>query len=277
MKRNIFIAGFPSAGKTTFLASLFHVLDEKRKHGKGYYIELSEDITYINKVRNQWAEVNELERTRTQTVEELFFKIKKDQTSVLELSVPDFSGELFRDILRERKIEKGLEDRVKSSDIVLFFVHPENIKGPGRLDNVLANTEADEPVITDGETHGAENDDEFEYLASPTQSLIVDLFQILRKIKPTVKIAVIISAWDIVPNFNKTPDVFVEKNLSLLSQFVATNDFVQIFGLSANGGDIGKDREQILNMEPSERITFYDGSKTYNGYDHLIEWLINEK
>lgn len=276
MKKSIFIAGFPSAGKTTFLASLFHALDEKRARREGYYVELPEDITYINKVRNQWAEVNELERTRTPTFEELLFKIKKNQVPVLELSVPDFSGELFRDILRERKLEKAIESRIKTSDIVLFFVHPENIKGPVRLDNVIANTEG---LTEKGDNDNGDGSDlsRFEYLESPTQSLIIDLFQIFRKVKPSVKITVIISAWDIVADLqNMTPESFIEKNLSLLSQYMTTNDFARVFGLSANGGDIVKNRVGILNMEPMERITIYDGTRTYNGYDHLIEWLINE-
>lgn len=276
MKRSIFIAGFPSAGKTTFLASLFHVLDEKRKHSKGYYVELPENISYINKVRGQWADVNELERTRTQTVEELLFKIKKDQTDVLELTVPDFSGEIFRGILKDRRLEKTISERIKSSDIVLFFIHPENIQGPIRIDNVIANTDA--PETLEAEEDDKESvDDAFEYLEAPTQSLIVDLFQIFRKVKPTLKIAVIVSAWDVVQKTNKSPDHFVEKNLSLLSQYITTNEIGRIFGLSANGGDIQKDRDQILDMEPSDRITLYEGTKTYSGYDHLIEWLINEK
>lgn len=270
MNRNVFIAGFPEAGKTTFLGSLFHILDDKRKHGKGYYVELPKDISYINKIRDQWALAEPLERTRMQDVVSLNFKILKDAAVVLDLSVPDVSGELFRNILRDRKLEPSISKRITEADCILLFIHPEKVTGTRRLDNIIA--------VTGGNANVAdENQDtnEFLYLESPTQVLIVDLIQSFRKLRSDIKVGIIISAWDAVSGAHRSPKDYIDRNLPLLSQFLGVNDLCVVFGLSANGGDILVEKERLLDMEPSERVSFFDENKTYQGYDRLIEWLIN--
>ncbi|WP_374034309.1 hypothetical protein ACES2I_17440 [Bdellovibrio bacteriovorus] len=270
MNRKVFIAGFPEAGKTTFLASLFHVLDEKRKHGKGYYVELPKDIFYINRIRDQWALVNPLERTRTLDLEELHFKIYKDNSVALELTVPDVSGELFLNILKDRKLETSISGRVVDADSVIFFIHPEKVVGTRRLDDIIADTG------NNAEGEGQIVEQEFTYLDSPTQVLIVDLIQSFRKIKSSVKFGIIISAWDLVSDTHESPSDYVDKNLPLLSQFLGANDLNFVCGLSANGGDIFEDKERLVDMEPSDRVKFYAERKEHRGYDRLIEWLIND-
>lgn len=278
MKRNIFIAGFPEAGKTTFLASIFHLLDSNRNQRKGFYVERPSDTSYIDAVIARWVSVEEQERTRLNEITPLSFKILKEGLTELDLTVPDISGEIFREILKDRKIDKPVADKIINSDTIILFIHPLKIINTRRADSVKAQAQALGERSENQNTEETTAED-FDYLNAATQVHIVDLFQTFRKLNESSNIGIIISAWDLMKDSFNEPKAYIQENLPLLSQFLETYERNVVFGLSANGGNISeaKEKAKLEDMEPEERVTFYINDEAHTGYQRFVEWLVNEK
>lgn len=278
MKSNVFIAGFPEAGKTTFLASLFHLLDANRNQRKGFYVERPSNTTYIDSVTTQWVSVQELDRTRMNELHSLTFKICMDNTAALNLTVPDISGEIFKEILSDRRIGKEIAEKISNADTILIFIHPNRITNTRRLDTIISQAKA--LADLEGEQKIEEVISEnFEYRNAPTQVHLVDLIQTFQKLQEPARIAIIISAWDLLKDAYNCPEDYIKKNLPLLSQFLINHKINNLFGLSANGGTIANDieRSKLEDMDPADRVSFYISDETHKGYQRLVEWLINGK
>jgi hypothetical protein len=78
----------------------------------------------------------------------------------------------------------------------------------------------------------------------------------MRETETKMRLAVIISAWDVV-KANIPAAVWLERRLPLLSQFIRTNPdrtASEVFGVSAQGGDLTADRASLLSTPvPSSR------------------------
>ena len=58
-----FMIGLPGAGKTTFLAALWHVIESSEIEGQLVLAKLVDgDNTYLNNIRDSWADAKALER-----------------------------------------------------------------------------------------------------------------------------------------------------------------------------------------------------------------------
>ena len=58
MGKSIFIMGLPAAGKTTYLAALWHCLTNKQKT-KLKIVKYNNDQTYLSSISQLWADANE--------------------------------------------------------------------------------------------------------------------------------------------------------------------------------------------------------------------------
>ncbi len=91
---------------------------------------------------------------------------------------------------------------------------------------------------------------------------LVEVLQFLkRNLKTPLKIAVMVSAWDLIRTRYASPEDFIRARTPLLEQFLRTNsdsfEFT-IFGVSALGGDLAnkEDTDRLQNQTrcASERI-----------------------
>ena len=60
----VFLIGLPEAGKTTFLAALYHVVESGEIQSSLRLEQRHGDYRHLNTVRDQWADANPLERTK---------------------------------------------------------------------------------------------------------------------------------------------------------------------------------------------------------------------
>lgn len=287
------MVGMMGTGKTTFIAALYHVVESAEVENSLQLSELAEDRKYLVEKRNEWLGCVEFDRTKLGKEQVLTLKLKDPSSQdLVDLVLPDVSGETFRDQWEHRRTTKIFDDLAKESDGVLLFIHPQTITDGVRINKmkeIAAVLEDDqEQGLTDTQSVLAENRPQVDWHPSfaPTQVKLVEVLQFLLRephVYPVKRIAVIVSAWDLVKHQYGTPAHWISKRLPLLDQFLKANQDVatyKFFGISAQGGSLGEDNSTLL-CKPcqSERIdVMTDVPGEYNEHDITapIKWLMKD-
>ncbi len=254
--------GLPGTGKTTFLAALWHVVEAADVRGALRLRALHGDREHLNRVRDAWLECRALERTSVASEQIVTMKlVSPDREEDIELVVPDMSGESFRSYLEHRLWPVSLDEFVRDTTGLLLFIHPDRVRDPVRIDQaepLYGELMADQASSGDAED---ETGIPWRRELIPTQVQLIDLLQLVleRASGPfPKKLAVIISAWDIVGEPHIAPERWLAARLSMLSQYLHANPEqvdVRVYGLSAQGGDLERDIDRLATLDhPSERI-----------------------
>jgi hypothetical protein len=260
-EKGILLVGLPKAGKTTFVAALWHVLNSEEIEDSLRLSSLGGDDTYLNQIRDEWLNYEEVIRT-TQQNEAIPTMHLVDKTGALKcaLSIPDLSGETYLSQWLDREWSDKFASAAQDASGILVFLHPNQpleapeitptmrLLGPLEDEETEANDNGEQPVWDPERAAGIVQ--------------LVEVLQFLqRNLNGPLKIAVMVSAWDLIKNHYATPQEFIRTRTPLLEQFLRTNadSFNStVFGISALGGalDNKKDTDRLQNETrcASERI-----------------------
>ena len=236
-QNKILICGLPSSGKTSYLAALWYLLFHKEIPTALSLATLPATRDYLNSLSKKWTRTVEIDHTPTDEVQEITLRLK-DENNVVELHIPDMSGETWDHIWVNRSCAVHAAEWANDAIGIMFFVHSDKIRNA--LDiithNAMIGVEGKDAI--DGELT------EWSPEKSPTQVILVDILQSLA-LPPlgngSRRIAVIISAWDKAEDAGMEPEEYLRVHLPLLHQFLRYSDYftaVKIFGVSAIGGDL---------------------------------------
>lgn len=264
----ILLAGLRGSGKTSYLAALWHLIEAGELPTSLTTSQLQPDRKYLNGIRGKWLRFEEVGRTSLRS-HEIVSLLLNDATTgeIIDLILPDLSGELFRLQWATRKATTRYAEFASESSGVMLFIHPLTVKKipliclpaekpapspPVQSVSVVAPTEGAAPNAEAARTKPWSSD------LSPTQVQLVELLQFvnwLRSPDKSARIAVIVSAWDLIHG-PVLPISWLENRLPLLFQFLVANADrlpFRIFGVSALGGDLEKDLAQLQNESVSAR------------------------
>lgn len=276
MNKNFFIMGAPNAGKSTYLAALWHSINQKEVPTILTLDKMIGDVQYLYKLGEKWLEVEQLERTVVgQEIPELSILLT-DGNNNLKLEFPDLSGETFQNIYELREMSHTLYEQIKKADVILYFINIGNIyplqlisELPLNLRNTKDTTK--ETIEEEIEERRPSQDD-------PTQVQVIDLLQAVSEIKHNkVKLGIILSAWDLVDIKGEVnPKEFLKKHMNMLWQYIMANSKkfdAKIWGVSALGGKIEEVDKLIAIEEPVNRIMVINEE---NVVSHDITSIISE-
>ncbi len=282
------IIGLPSVGKTTFIAALWHTLNNRNSEISLSIEKLTENRKYLNELEKLWLCYNEIGRTSMNAEKKISLKVIDSETNkVINLCFPDMSGESFlNDHWKNRKYKSEYHELLQNSNGALLFIHPQAIRCPSRIDS--ANEVMDLPAVekySENISEDVSGNDTVSWNAdnSPTQVILIDLLQCILFQKNNVntfKLSIIISAWDIVPDKSESTNRWLKDNLPLLYQFLeANNNFfdLKVFGISAQGCDYKNADEVNKNAEKLEilkRVIVKADNKISNDITLPIKWAI---
>lgn len=283
---NLHFMGLPGSGKTTFLAALWHVLNEHSSEISLKLKGLSVDRTYLNQITADWQACSQVQRTKLEYEQLIVLNLESDKNTTFDLTVPDLSGEGFEQQLVDRKIAAEHHESVQRATGFALFVHPRLKEGTQltysrQLNSVLDDVHITPPVAKG--TPGAIDPWSIEKL--PTQVALVELLQFALEIAARkVRVAVVISAWDLVDkaSFTGTPQEYLAREMPLLRQFLeSNNDLIEhtVFGVSAQGGDImvEKQKQALLELDDAlQRIKVLHGVESSHDITKPIAWLLEE-
>ena len=268
--------GLPAAGKTSFLAALWYLVQHRQVDRRLEVKDFKGDMKYLNQIADSWAEFSPLPRTNPSSEQTVSMFLKDTVTNnSLTLTVPDLSGETFLSQLVGRQFTASYDKFLQDSLGAMLFVSSLDYRKPARINTA-------KPLIEEIGAVPTRDDDNNSLVAwdpekMPTQVQLVELLQFITDrpyFKSPFRVALIISAWDSLLTENTTPAKWLEEELPLLAQFLESNrrlfDYT-IYGVSAQGGDY-KDVDKLTRISPSERI-LVAGTDVKNDHD-LTEPLI---
>jgi hypothetical protein len=272
----ILVAGLRGSGKTSYLAALWHLIEAGELPTSLTASQLQPDRKYLNDIRDKWLKFQEVGRTSLRS-HEIVSLLLNDATTgdIIDLMLPDLSGEFYRLQWATRKATTRYADFGSESSGVMLFIHPLTVKKTPLI-SLPAEQPAPSPPVQSvsvaAPTEEAAPDAEVARAKpwssdlSPTQVQLVELLQFvnwLRAPDKPARIAVIVSAWDVIHD-PVLPISWLENRLPLLFQFLVANADrlpFRIFGVSALGGDLEKDLAQLQNESiPAHRIKVVDRS-----------------
>jgi len=212
---NLLFIGLPGSGKTTFLAALWHVLNDRSSATALKLTKHSDDRTYLNQIAKDWRDCSQVPRTNLQTEQVVILHLDDNGFGEFDLSIPDLAGEAFKQQLTERLMTRHHDAFVQKATGLMLFLHPDVQKGTQltvarRLEAELpgAHEEAETAVST-----GVNDVWSSELL--PTQAKLVELLQfIFERTQQKLQIAVVVSAWDLVDRLG-SPHEFVARELPI--------------------------------------------------------------
>ncbi len=284
--------GLPKAGKTTFLAALWHVLKSGEIPGSLLMGPREGDQEYLNLIADQWSKCEELDRTpRSGHMGVTIVLRDSDKCTIVRMSIPDISGEIYASQWEHRGCDAEFADLVATAGGCLAFIHPGTLTRTAWIADAKAvydewvgedheeeDVEPKEAEQEGGVSDSASSGSPWVARDAPTQVQMVEVLQFLAELAGRrLRLALVVSAWDLVGG-GLSPDRWVARDLPLLWQFLQTNTdlFEVVFmGVSAQGGKAEEAATLLEHEIASHRIRVVAPGVEGNDITHPIRWLMS--
>ena len=251
-RTNILLAGLPEAGKSTYITALWAV----EKDGKsGHHLTcdgLPSESSYIDGMRENWMVMKEVRRTSFAEPMEIVLPMK-DRVSGkhLNLSFPDFKGEIFQNLIENAVAEDVIEWCDKSNGI-LFMVNLGNSSPEDFQYDVKVYTN---PKVGLEKVVMKSND------ISPAIRNVLLLKYLWNKMG-NVPIAICFSLWDLKDCLEgKDVSAWIRENHPCLHNFVHAHfSNYRFYGISAQGVDykeLDDDSNDALAVKTTQKERAY--------------------
>ena len=285
---DILLLGLSKTGKSTFVGALYGSIKSRTTQCALALDALQDDREYLERLSSRWTNAKEIDRTSlTVQVRLRLLDKRKSPPRRVVLSIPDMSGETFREQFESRQWTVEFEETYASAERVLLFVHAEKMEEPATLyDLAYARTGLDDGVSGGPSKAQSETVAEWRMARCRTQVKIIDLLQFLARARPLAKprrVGLIVSAWDRLETTpGVSPETWLKMTMGLLAQYIAASPAqyeVEVFGVSAQGFDYKRDDavERLAEVTtPAERVRVTRGSRTEQSHDitEPIQWLL---
>jgi hypothetical protein len=121
--KNFLVFGLSGAGKSTFAAALWHLVDSREVPtvlAKGTH---SGNFSYLEKIAQRWSDGWRLERTKSEEVENVRINLLHEESDAeFALEFKDIAGESLQAAFTTRYCDPDYVELVKNSDGMLLFV-----------------------------------------------------------------------------------------------------------------------------------------------------------
>ena len=227
------IAGLPGSGKSTYIGALWYCLmhPEKIEGIKmvADKMNLADDLTVLNRLSDAYKDVKLIDRNYSYQNETVQINLKvADSDTRLQVEIPDFLGENFRDLV-ELKESEFVSEWLKDTNTLVYFMN-----------------EVTPPEFEDD--HGPEDDEspmpakEVPHFSIKTISAVAMNIMVLKCLlnkKSFKKVVIVLSWWDQKTNNGTTknnPQEYLKDNSPALFNFIQHHiPNFEIIGLSAQG------------------------------------------
>lgn len=281
---DVAIIGLPESGKTTLLAALWHTVREKGACTSLTFADLSQgNYEHLNTLAKRWRAGKRQQRTQLAGTKAVSMRLKDGSGRTVEVSFPDSPGEDFSRMWERRELDETMRTTLLAPAIVLV-VNGDRIRFPAWIAerNAIQRGLGLPPEVTDVVDWRAE--------LAPTQVQVVELLQFLMSgalDSGPRRLAVLITAWDVVEEDGMDPEEVLSVQLPLLDQYLRNGRDSwtwRVWGVSAQGGayedaDSGEklpETEALRELSrPSSRIKVVDGKVSSTDITAPLDWLIS--
>lgn len=312
--KRVLIAGMPSSGKSTFIAAMRHVLLSNETETALVSSRLADDERHLNALQDKWLALETFERTREKSEAWVTLHVRDTLGGTeAELIIPDLRGEMFERPAAFGTCSRAVSEALGDADGVLLFTNaekpddallisdygdadddeegglkPAGSTGEARIEvsDLPVVTEPEIPPVEGAGEEGASKTGRLRFQADrmPEEAKIVELLQFAnRRPRPRRRrrLAIMVSAWDAVIDGgdDRTPAQWMALQRPMLSQFLQHNADaweVRIYGVSAQGGKLPRDKARLQALETgSERIIMVGHGVPRHDPTAPVAWLIS--
>jgi hypothetical protein len=248
------LIGMPRTGKSTYLGALWALIQSPLERSVSE-ASFSGDRSYIQRLAEQVARGEELDRTGVDANEWMSVELAFDSLGSAEVTIPDTSGESLRFLVEGRMWHPRLWAALEQATAVAIFVHPERMRAPqpisllaaADIDAEASSPEADQATPFDAHDHAS------------TAAELIDVFENVAELcreRWPIRVAVIVSAWDTVDG-DPTPYEWLRTRLPGLLATIESNPDIaelEVFGVSAQGGPLDDRQELLEKGEICDRV-----------------------
>jgi len=258
------IAGLPGSGKSTYIGALWYCLMHP-DNIEGIKLvadkmNLADDLTVLNRLSDAYKNMQLIDRNYSDQNETVQINLKvADSDTRLQVEVPDFLGENFRDLV-ELKESELVSKWLNDTDTLVYFMN-----------------EVTPPEFEDD--HGPEDDESpmpakdvppFSIKTISAVAMNIMVLKCLLSKKTFKKVVIVLSWWDkntengVVPN---NPQKYLKEYSPALFNFIQYHiPKFEIIGLSAQGQEYPK--EDQGNYEATKKEI---KAKTREGKRSFVE------
>jgi hypothetical protein len=264
------ILGLPASGKTTFLAALWHLIQADEADCRLVLQSYEGDVKYLNRIAEAWRTFQVVGRT-SQIGDVDVSMIVKDPESetIAELRFPDLAGESFDTQVERRRVKPGYVEGFSDDAGVLLFIKVNK----GRDLTIAELNERLPPELLAAEAQAADGPPAADAprptewsvnLVSPQVRIVQILSDLLDPpfaVKPR-RLAVMLSAWDVLGEPRPAPTEWLRQEMSLVDQFLSSNSDMfetRVYGVSAQGMDLEEDDIDAMPQIAASRRIIIDG------------------
>lgn len=269
MNPSIVLVGLPKSGKSSYLGALRHLMVSREVETAIELERFAGDERHANGLSSWWHDAIPFERTsmlKEGRVSVVGSCRNSGQTFTMEL--PDLSGERFRQLGGGRVCPESLRSALLGADGILLFVNACKEYEDASKDEV-GHTSSMPAKAWDPEH-------------MPEQALLLEILNFLNRY-PTIarrrRVALIVSAWDVVDPAHAAPASWLEQHRFMLWRFLRNNPALfesRAYGVSALGGD-PEDPDTAAKLraftEPSRRIGIVGHEAGVHDLSAPLLWL----
>lgn len=289
MNSDLVIMGLPASGKTTFLAALWHLIEADDSDCRLKLDVWEGNLSYLTGIAERWRTFEAVKRTSQTGDADVSVSIVDTRTGTrAKAFFPDIAGERFDAQIELRRCRRTFFDNAQTNDGILLFVTAEKKQDTLSINefNAFMPPGDVELVDEDGAQEAAIRVAATEWgpKHTPVQVRIVQMLTDLLRRPFTMrhrKVAVIVSAWDIVVPSGRIPVQWIAHEMPLLDQFLACNTDAftsRIYGVSAQGVDLN-DKAAVAEAakgDSSRRVLIVDGIEAGNDITAPLVWLMSD-
>lgn len=258
------IAGLPGSGKSTYIGALWYCLMHPEKI-EGIKLvadkkNLADDLTVLNRLSDAYKSMKRIDRNYSDKNETVLINLKVADSDVrLQVEVPDFLGENFRDFI-ELKESELVSEWLTDTDTLVYFMN-----------------EVTPPEFEDD--HGPEDDDspmpakevpQFSIKTISAVAMNIMVLKCLLSKKSFKKVVIVLSWWDQKTNNGTTknnPQEYLKDNSPALFNFIQHHiPNFEIIGLSAQGQEYPTKTKEIMKQQKKKLKQRREKEK-----DHLLK------
>lgn len=280
---SVLLSGLAEAGKSTWLAALWQVFEEDGFDSALTLEAYLGEQSYIAELNRVWTRCERVDRTPLQSPGAVAVQLRDRAGAQVRLEVPDLSGELFREHWAQRHWEPAFDRQVQAANGLLLMISTltEGVLMLRDIEEVSKSGQDDADAHKDMPSGEVAEIPEWDPRQTPPQVQLVEHLQFvaLRRSQRPLPVAVVFSAWDQIQAapYEIEPREWLRREQPLLDQFLAANEDLfpsAIYGVSAQGGDLEKDRERMLAMEPIERLEVVEEGQSSHDLTVPLAWLV---
>lgn len=265
------LIGMPQTGKSTFLGALWALVQSPLEPSVAE-ASFSGDRSYIQRLAEQVARGEEIDRTGVDTNEAMAVELAFESLGGADVLIPDTSGESLRVLVEQRIWHPRLRAACEEATAIALFVHPARLRVPQPI-SLLAGFGGDdtaaaaEPVAFDVHEHAA------------TAAELIDVFENVSELcreRWPIRLAVIVSAWDCVDG-DPSPYEWLQRRLPGVLATIESNPDIaafEVFGVSAQGGPLEAREELLARGEICDRVYARDRAGQPVSLVAPVRWAI---